>query len=261
MIDLIAFYESRAGTTTLQEIAGLADPHVNVSGDNINVPPMNPYILALVCLAQTATSGGINKAQVKAPSLGARSYIDIDNFVDTATGIPEPTSPQPILDFRYNQIPLTPGENLQFLTANSGTNTEDALGLVWLSDGNITPINGAIETVKFTNGSTLVANAWTNGALTASQQLRAGNYAVVGMAAKSAGLQAARLVFGNQGARPGCIGQDAYSDVQAPANYFRHGNLGTWGTFPHTAIPTVDFLSDSADTSQEVWLDLVYLGA
>jgi hypothetical protein len=38
------------------------------------------------------------------------------------------------------------------------------------------------------------------------------------------------------------------------------GGWGVWGEFAHTAPPTVDFLSVSADTSEVVHLDLIKVG-
>lgn len=258
MFAVAAFYESRAGTTALQGVAGLADPHLRVSGDNIGVPALTPKVIAAYVVAQTATSGDIAQAQLRSPSLAGMLYVDLVAEA-TGTGIPEPAYPIAINDMRYSPLPLVPGEDMQLFTANSGTNTEDALGLIFLADQTPQPIPAGtpIYTVRATNGSTLVANTWTNGALTLGQALPAGNWGVVGMKAYSAGLQAARLVFANQGPRPGCIGSDAIDDPDY--EMFRRGNLGLWGTFPHDTIPTVDFLSDSADTSQVVLLDLIKL--
>jgi hypothetical protein len=130
--------------------------------------------------------------------------------------------------------------------------------MIWLMD-KLEPLPaGNIFTVRATGTTTLVANAWTNGTLTFSQQLPEGDYAVVGMYAQSAGLQAARLVRPGYAWRPGCPGSDADGDVSPPR--FRNGGLGTWLTFNHRNPPSVDYLSNVADTAETVNLDLIKIG-
>ena len=81
---------------------------------------------------------------------------------------------------------------------------------------------------------------------------------MIGMRANGAGLVAARLVPRGAGHRPGCLGVDADNQIEHPM--FRHGGLGEWLRFVHDNVPSVDFLSVSADTAQEVLLDLVKVG-
>jgi len=40
----------------------------------------------------------------------------------------------------------------------------------------------------------------------------------------------------------------------------RYGGWGEWMRFTNTAVPQVEFLSISADTSEEVFLDLIKVG-
>ena len=260
MFNTKAFYGSRAGTPALQNIAGLADPLGGVSGNLMTVPDQTSNLLALAVVAQTATAGGIVQAQFRAPSF-ENINLDIRPIIDTATASPIFPSPTPITNFRYNPIPLTRGEEVQMLSANSGTNVEDALVAVFLTDGRHNPIpaDWKITTIRTTTASTAVANTWSNSALVVSQSLKAGYYAVVGMRYESAGAQLARLVFSGMSARPGCIGYNTIGKIEDAM--FRHGGLGVWGYFSHRNVPTLDLLSDSADAAgAPVYLDLVYLG-
>jgi hypothetical protein len=126
---------------------------------------------------------------------------------------------------------------------------------VWLCDAALAQVTGEIFTVKASTSVTLSANQWTNAAITFAQTLPRGRYQVVGMRAKSTGLVAARLVFPGYAWRPGCLGSAAYNNVERPE--FRQGRMGVWGEFDHNVPPTVDFLSISADSNPEVWLDLI----
>ena len=107
-----------------------------------------------------------------------------------------------------------------------------------------------------TNGDTLTVDQWTAGEMTLTDRIETGRYQVIGMRAFSAGLVAARLTrLGGSPWRPGCLGVDAYTDLEHPM--FRNGGLGVWGEFVEANIPAVEFLSVSADSAQEVTLDLI----
>jgi len=241
---LVAFDENYAAAATLDAMTAVPDPHVRTSGDDIWIPDALPFLAGYIAMTTTLTA-----ARIESPTLRTLTPIDVAPL-DLAT---EPSTPPAYIDLRANPKLIGAGEALNFKATVSAA--ARALGLAVLCDGPIAPVVGEIFTIKATNTSTLVANAWTNGALTFAQSLPHGTYQVVGMRAQSAGLIAARLVFPGYAWRPGCVGCDAYSDLGHEA--FRGGRLGAWGTFEHDVPPTVDFLSISADTSQEVWLDLI----
>lgn len=258
---VVAFYESRAGTTALSEVAGLADQHVAVSGDNITVPPNWNQIIAAWAGMSNATDVLVS-ARLSAPSMRDKTLLDLANLEAIAAGSTlEPSSPTPINVYLGRPIQLTSGEFLQAQQAANGTTAANLCTvLVWLGNGNyVNPYAGKnIQTVRATSSTTLTANAWTACTLTLDQQLQAGKYAIVGMRAQSAGAKCARLVMQETSARPGVIAYDSNADLEHPM--FRNGNMGVFGTFVHTAIPQVEFLSLSADTSETVYLDIVKIG-
>jgi hypothetical protein len=75
------------------------------------------------------------------------------------------------------------------------------------------------------------------------------------MGAISTGCIAARVVFIGGQYRPGVLGQASIATI--PNSIFRNGTFGIFGEFEDTDQPTVDFLSVSADTTQEVYFDLI----
>lgn len=241
---LVAYSESQ-DSAALVYIAAVADPHVTVSGDDIYVPELTQLSGFLFMGAN------FSQGQIESPSLKAQNLID----VEPGDGADEPASPSNFHDLFDAPVPLARSEALRTLMAEDGAGATRVSALLWLSDGPITPARGKIITVRATNGSTLVANAWTNGALTFSQTLPAGRYDIAGMRAESAGLRAARLVIPGFPWRPGVPGFDADGDLDVPR--FRYGRAGVFGSFFHNEPPTVDFFSASADTSQVVWLDLI----
>ena len=243
---LIAYSESQ-DSATLTNVAALVDPHVRVVGDDIVVPDALPYVGGVYGIG-----AAISRAQLVSPSIRRRYPYEVTPLDINA----EPSDPVKYLPFFQSPIALDASEALNFQCAENGAGAQQSSGLVWLCDGATTPISGEeMFTIRSTNASTLVAYAWTNGALTQSDTLPAGTYAVVGMRASSAGLIAARLVFSQFPWRPGVIASDTLGELGVPI--FRMGGLGVWATFEHNTPPTVDFLSVSADTSQTVDLDLV----
>lgn len=244
--DLIAYSESQ-DSATLTEIAAVPDPHRTVVGDNITVPKGLGNIGAAKGLGVNAT-----QIEISSPSLQNRVPLNLAPLDVSA----EPTSNGAWQDFFGRPIGLDEGEQLSTLMAEDGAGATRATCLIWLVDAALTPIAaGEVLTVRATATTTLVANTWTNGAITLDDRLAVGEWALVGMRAEAAGLIAARAVISGQGPRPGVIGNDAVSDIMP--NMFRHGMIGEWGTFVHDEAPTIDFLSVSADTAETLWLDVI----
>ena len=285
MIDSIAFQQigAVAGTVALQNVPGLADSHVTVQGNNIIVPSQCNKILA-VYAAHNATVGSLcNAFQLTSPSLRATSLVDLPmweinglaaaaaavgipgNLADT-TGLVDVAGNTPVNDFKESPIELTPGEALQCLTSVDVA----AVGYmgfvnVILTDGVLAqPFIGRIETVVADGQAAAVAGAWTPSAMVFRQALRAGTYAVVGARFSSTTGRAFRLVFGNQGPRPGTIatpqhGAGAYAANDPLHGMFRYGRAGVWGTFSHVNPPIPEILCAAADAAavQDFYLDVI----
>lgn len=281
MLDIIAFYEVRAAVVypAVQNTAGLADQHVTVQGDNIIVPSQcNKIIGVYDGAALTALAVPVYYAALSSPSLRATSILQlasVDSQV-TGAGVEYPGAGALPLgtticynDFKECPVQLTPGEALQFLSATQAASAvETHRVIVFLTDGNIAPMpaGARIETVLADAQAAAVANAWTAVAVVFQQALRAGTYAVVGLSAHGVTMTAARLVFGNQGARPGVIGTNGVLGTMAQPDFanglFRQGRLGVWGTFTHTNPPVVEVLCQAADAAATMRFafDLVKIG-
>ena len=276
MFRLVAFHEVATAadadtSVTLANLAGLADQGVTVVGDNIQVPPETRNLMAVYAQGGSLTAGEtaiLDQARLEAPSL--QPYIDLAAVTGLAATADDqvPLSPTAINNFLGKGINLVGGESMQLKTAESVAGDDRAATvLIWLGDGNYGIGNimaAGMKTVRATAAITATAlgNAWNAGALTFEQALEAGVYAVVGMKMFSATAIAGRLIFPNQGARPGCIGYATpATGVGAIENpMFRNGNLGIWGTFSHTAPPQLEMLAAAADTAEEVYLDVVKVG-
>jgi len=243
---LIGYSASQDTSGALTTTAALADPHVRVSGNDVSVPAEYNYVAGVYAIGATMT-----RAALVSPSIRRRYPFEIFPIDAAAT----PTDPWHFHDVAQSVIALDADESLNFQFAESGAGAQRGSGLVWLSDGPISPdTSGEFFTIRATGTTTLSTYAWTNCALTFNDTLPAGTYDIVGMHAFSTGAIAARLVIPQYAWRPGVIcstGVNVYSGEK-----FRYGNFGVFGSFSHMTPPTVDFLSSSADTSQTVYLDL-----
>jgi hypothetical protein len=247
MHTMVGWFENQ-DSATLVAVAALADPHVRVVADDIIVPD---DLTKLACIY--GWGADITQGQLQSPSLRKRTNIDVSPL-DSAD---EPTSNPPHMPLWENPIDLVPSEALNFFAAEDNAGAGDSACFVWLMDKLDEIPDGPIFTVRCTNATTLTADVWTNGALTFTQTLPAGRYAVVGMRAESAGLRAARLVPVGASHRPGVIGFDTYQDVEP--EWARNGGIGVFCEFEHNSPPTCDFMSLSADSAQVVWLDLIQI--
>lgn len=247
----IAFSESQTANTGAL-IAALADPHVAVSADDVTVPELNKVIAA----AGIGADSGLTQLRMESPSLAGRDYFDVCPF-SIATNLLTANMPE-VLDLTDNPLELVRGEKLNVRQVDDNSATRGTL-VALLATGKPSPyVGGNVITVRATNGSTLGASVWTNGALTLSQALPKGKYAIVGAKGISAGLQAFRFVIPGQTWRPGGFGTATLSAMSYPKQ--RYGGLGIWGEFDTDGLPTVDFLSISADTAQVIYMDLIKVG-
>lgn len=133
------------------------------------------------------------------------------------------------------------------------------VGVAGISEAPITPVTmGDVIAMRGTGTTTAVAGSWTNVAVTWQDSLPNGQYSVVGLEVIGVTCIAGRLIFEDQIARPGAIGQSLVSGNGSPL--FRHGGLGVWGRFNAYRIPSVEYLCNAADTAQEVYLHLIRTG-
>jgi hypothetical protein len=286
MVFHLAGWSLSITTSSLSALNALTDQLLTIrQTTDIAVPPLNKIIFAY------GDGNFLQRLRIEAPSLVSNQvYAQIeplDNAVASAG------SPIPIADLTDYPYELAVGENLEakVITGATAAQTTVLVGLSdgifpqdpriqpmvpntrsWLSTppGAFPPIPsllaaqgaiGRMSTARATGTATLTANAWTNVVLTFDQAFPAGDYAIVGMRARSASSLAARLVVKGLNWRPGCIAAagatTAPTQLDGMPNLFRYGHLGVWGYFNNATPPDVEFLSGAADTAEVVYLDVV----
>lgn len=250
MFHLAGWFQDVDQAAAAGEINAIADDRVFTSGKDVRVPQELTALLAVFGLTAATT---FTSAQLKAPSLRSLANFDILPFGRAATF----ENPQPIVYLGENPINLIPNESLSFETNTDHAAAIEIYGFVLLGDTAPQPVNGEIFSVRCTAAITLADGAWTNGALTFTQDLPFGTYQVVGMHAFGTGLVAARINFPGGRWCPGVPGVDTVSDVDFP--FFRHGRGGVFGTFDSNTPPTLEAVG-AGGTAQVVILDLIKTG-
>jgi len=242
----LVYYGNNANGTALLALPSVTDQIYRQQGNGYIVDPtLNKLGMAQVISAHSS------RGQVDSPTL--RQVLNKE-IRPVMKGMPTGGQTARVNWFMDQPLQLGANEELDFFEIH-GTATEHVFGLVNIQDQPVAPVKGQIFTSLFTGTTTLVADAWTIVPLTADQQLPPGTYDVVGARAESTGIIAFRLVFPGQVARPGGLGSQI-ADVK-DIDQQRYGQSGLWGSFVFNLFPYLEVFSDSADTAENLYLDLI----
>jgi len=184
-------------------------------------------------------------------------------------------SPPRFWDLSKNPKALRPTEFFNIFASQTSGGAENEAVFVQWSDNVYTPApalaagpsingNGQFTIAHGTGTTTLTANAWTQVTITLDTPLPAGFYALVGCRAMSAGALAFRIrPIVEPLWRPGGVAVQAAGQLDAPNQRYynpstgRVSKWGVWVTFFQNTFPYVEFWSTSADTSEDVFFDLI----
>ena len=150
-------------------------------------------------------------------------------------------------------LPALDPWNMQVSRAGAGA-AVCAYGIV-CSDVPISPARGEVRTIFATTTLTGSTSAWVQSNLTLSDQLPPGQYDVVGMAVYGTNCLFGRLIFPDKTNRPGVLAQQSVSEYSW--DFFRNGNMGTWGTFDQQALPSFEALHYGAGSNPTVAIDVI----
>jgi len=253
---IAAWYQSIDTGAALTAINALSDQHLTTSGTDVLVPTKTNKLVGTYALGADLT-----QAQFSTPSLRSKVLLDFETIETGAT----PTNGNLAVNNMFSTpVQLVSGEGARMYVINDGVAASNVYGAAWFGDGSREIPEGEIFTVKLTGSTTLTANAWTLVPLTASQQLPAGRYAIVGARFRSANAILGRLVISGESSRPGCVAENVATDLDGSSfgkdvALFRRGGCGVWGEFEHTYLPQAEFLASAADTAETVFLDLIQI--
>jgi len=253
MMHAIAFSQSQDAAGVLSFQAGVPDPTVRVSGNDIYVPNgVNKLIGALGCAGATAT-----QLQLLSPSLRRTQPYDI-RPVQLAL---VPTGAEPIYLHEDSPIQLDYNEALNAKISSDPAAAEQASTVVFLTDSVPQKVTGAIVKTRFQITGAVTAGQWVNMAITFPDLLPVGVWSCIGAMLVASGVVAARWFPIGQAWRPGFPVHQTLGDRQDFK--FRNGFLGKWFDFDQTQPPTIDVLASATAGSATYTgvMDLVKAGS
>jgi len=255
MFTTVAFYQSIQPVGVDIRIAGVADPHVRVQGNDVYVPALNKLMGAAAMVSTTVATA---YARLDAPSLKRVARYVIAGVQGAAAAVNLPSDPQDV-ELHYIGLPqLATNEALDALVNSTPAAPQIHSVIVWLADqAPARQAGGEIFTIRATSAIAAVAGVWTNVGLTFDDVLPVGRYSIVGMRAESPNMLAARVVVPGYAWRPGVLGVALASGREDER--FRRGEVGEFCQFDEVTLFTVDVLAAAADATQRFEFDVVKL--
>ena len=250
MLHVIAWSGAKTDSTANEAAPTIADESVTPSATG------NRYLIDYDCTLAwaSALNDTITRARFNIPS-----YRDLGlPEIFPLNAVAEPSADYDVCVWGANGPRLRANEGIGADSSN-GASTVDTIHIaVGLLTG-IDPIPaGRRFTVRGTAAQTLVASAWTTGAITLDQDLPAGRYGVIGMQVTCNDGVFARLVFPmNTKYRPGVPVGETIA-ILDPRQNGRAGQWGLLGVFTDRAPPQLQILGGTAGAeTPAVILDLV----
>lgn len=234
---LVGWQESIDQDGVLTNIAAILDQHVSVSGDRIYVPPLNKLVAEYACQGDN-----LYHIQLQSPSLRRVALLDLPVCLEALN----PANHNGFVPHFDSPLELAVNEGVEALANRTADGAVVGTVLAWLADGELTPVKGEIFTVRVTASIISILGSWVNGALTFSQTLPVGRYAIVGANFLEDGgdLIAFRFVVPGYEWRPGGLAVSAFG--ANPIREQLYGGMGVWCEFDSVNPPTLDVIAGAA---------------
>lgn len=231
-------------------VGNTADTQLNALTDSVLSITNNDFLMQKDSRILMGWAGGatLTDARYNAPSMA--NYGDVYNHpVQHAA---TPTSNPPVWWTDYQPVKVKQNEELKVKINDgiSGTGVERVTLLALLCQENDTPDpipDGPIYTFRFTSTTTVVANTWSQLALTFTTTPPPGVYAVLDVHLTSANGQGYRLIFPPRIWRPGGLMNINQYDNRWNAE--RPFLFGPIGYFKVPVYPLIEVLCNSTDSS------------
>jgi hypothetical protein len=247
------------GAGTLNQITSIYNGVVPRLNNGFQVPAALPYLHSVIPV-------GLNmvRVRIQSPRFLPFPYPDL-NPTNRGAAF---ESPPRIWDYSFNPFPLNPTDEIDiFASQNAGSAQVQYIAIQFTDNVRIPPPAGNFFTVHATAAATLTAGAFTNVQPIFDLPLPAGNYALVGARYFSASALFFQMLPVQQPLyRPGGLGVQAYDQLDPPNQRYGgwapypQSTWGVWLTFRQNTPPSFNVFATAADTAEEFWLDLIYLG-
>ena len=247
------------GATTRAQITAIYNGVVPKLNNGFQVPAPLPYVHSVFGVGAHQTA-----LNLRSPRFLPFPYPDLSPSNRGSAF----ESPVRAFDFSSSPLPLNGTDEIDMYGSQNSGSSETQYAAVQFTDNVRIPIPaGTMFTVHSTATTTLSAGAFTAVQPVLDYALPAGNYALCGVRYFSATALFFQMLPVQQPLwRPGGIGVQAYDQLDIP-NQRASGYMpsyahswGVWMTFRQNTPPAVNCFATSADTAEEFWYDLVYVG-
>lgn len=236
--------------------AGLTNVDIPFVNDGILTRQNNHAILPDDGRLMLAFGQGVGCTRMRLNTPAAR-YVGLPSVQPINNGSSPLLFPA-INDYSDGPLTIPKADEIAFeSTSNDAAAQTHYLGVVFGFAMRPTP-PGQRYRLRGTAAITAVAGSWVSGSITMDSVLPRGTYMLCGLNVVGTNLFAARLIFPGASYRPGVYCQTVNTSIPWPG--WRDGRLGTYGDFDSVNTPNLEILSTGANTSQEIYMDVVRMG-
>jgi|SRR5271170_2009370 len=248
-----------SGATTRAQLTSKFNSVVPTLNSGFQVPAALAYLHSVIGIG-----AHIVEVQIQSPKFLPFPYPNLNPNNRGTAG----ESPPRIWDYSMSPFPLNPTDELDaYASQNSGGSETEYVAIQFTDNVRIPVPAGQFFTAHATASTTLTAGAFTNVQPVFDTALPAGSYALVGMRVYSATAYFFQMLPASGPLwRPGGLGVQAYDQLDPPNQRYGgwapypQSSWGVWLTFRQNVPPSVNIFATSADTAEEFWFDLVYMG-
>lgn len=234
------------GQTANTEVTALQDDVIPRTANNRYQLPKDMLLLAAYAGSATITRARLNMSTMR--------LINPRYIYPVEVGLNPSDVPQ--LESLVDNPFSIKGFDEVILEATSALacGTEQLSALLWVADNVQQAPVGDVYNCRFTSTTAAVANTWTALSITMETSLPPGQFALVGSDLIGVQGVAHRWLIPNQLYRPGALCRTLVAN--APHALFAGDQLGEWGRFFNTALPSPQVLCTTTTNS---WAGLMRL--
>lgn len=249
MFHLSAFYASVAASQTNSLLPAVQDGAFTISNQRLLLPQSmrvdRAFLFGL----------GVTEGRINVPSLRAISLPRVYPVDKNAA----PTNDPFVVNMRQRGCKLLQTEGIGFEASTDATaGPNGTFGLLWMYPSFQGPMTGDVITCKATATVVSSAGVWTAGSITLEQDLPSGTYQMIGADAWGTNVAAVRFRFPGQFLMPGILAQQAAGEFVGDNQRF--GQMGPFGSFTNTQVPTIEVLGTGATSAITLYIDLIKIG-
>ena len=197
---------------------------------------------------------GLANARIQTPLLLQTASAQLRPYNVGATFGTNPNT----VDFTDQPVAFRGGENIDVQTTNTDAEAQVHTAVLQLGDRNYSKPVGQRLKIRAVGATAVTAGAWSRVNLVYDDNLPNKLFAITGMEVFSATGIVGRLDIPGQAYKPGVPVVTSLANRMNNMQYDPY--WGELGRFRNTSLPALELFATAADSTQQVWLDIVVIG-